>query len=370
MKKYCANLFMYTRRQTIGVQVGGVEIGSDFPIVVQSMATTKTEDTTASVAQALLIARAGAELVRFTAQGREQAENLRSIRNSLRLSGCDVPLVADIHFSPEAAFIAARHVEKVRINPGNFASKETMRAKFSELIDICQQNGTALRIGVNHGSLADRTVEQWGNTPRGMVESALEYLEICRERKFSNVVVSFKSSNVRTMVEAYRLAAAMMDAQGLNFPIHLGVTEAGSDEDGRIKSAVGIGALLSDGIGDTIRVSLTEEPQAEIPVARTIAEYCTSHALQNYIPTDEEPLPYDPFKFHKRSTAKPIVIDTLVDVITPEEAQNGQQGWIGVTLETLDWELMEWLENNPDRTLVLTSENNNWVAEIDRKSVV
>lgn len=364
MQNYCQNLFAYNRRPTCDVVVGSVHIGSDNPIVVQSMTTTKTEDTPSSVAQTMRIAAAGGEMVRLTAQGRTQADNLADIRASLREQGCDVPLIADIHFNPEAAYIAARHVEKVRINPGNFAKAEDLEEKFEELIKICRERGTALRIGVNHGSLSQRMVEQWGDTPQGMVESAMEYLRLCRKHDFWNVVVSFKSSNVRTMVEAYRLGAATMDNEGLNFPLHLGVTEAGSDEDGRIKSAVGIGALLSDGLGDTIRVSLTEEPENEIPVARTIAEYCTSHSLQNYIPVDEEPLPYNPFQFRKRSAALPVAVGERVDTITPAQAMEGTQGWIAVSLEELNWQFMEWLEENTERTLVATSDNNNWVAEI------
>lgn len=364
MLKYCENLFDYVRRQSLAVDIAGVCIGGNNPIVVQSMTTTKTEDTLSSVEQAIRIADAGAKLVRLTAQGRSQAENLREIRRELNTAGCHVPLVADIHFNPEAAYIAARHVEKVRINPGNFASAENVESRFRELIAICREHGTALRIGVNHGSLSQRMVEQWGDTPRGMVESAMEYLRICRDEDFWNIVVSFKSSNVRTMVEAYRLGAATMDSEGLRFPLHLGVTEAGSDEDGRIKSAVGIGALLSDGLGDTIRVSLTEEPENEIPVARTIVEYCTSHSLQNYIPIDEEPLPYDPYRFHKRSTTTPIVITQRTTTITPTQAIDGTEGWISINLEELSWQFMEWLENHPERTLVLTSDNNNWVAEI------
>lgn len=364
MQKYCPNLFAYTRRNTYPVSVGSVIIGNDAPIVVQSMTTTKTEETSASVAQTMRIAAAGGQLVRLTAQGRSQAENLAEIRSALSASGCTIPLIADIHFNPEAAYIAARHVEKVRINPGNFASEDELPAKLRELIDICREHGTALRIGVNHGSLSSRMVEQWGDTPRGMVESAMEYLRLCREAEFRNVVVSFKSSNVRTMVHAYRLGAATMDAEGLNFPLHLGVTEAGSDEDGRIKSAVGIGALLSDGLGDTIRVSLTEEPENEIPVARTIVDYCTSHAIQNYIPVDEDPLPYNPYQFRRRSSSEPIVVAEQVETITTQEAMAGGEGWISVSLEELNWQFMEWLEQHVERTLVVTSENNNWVAEI------
>lgn len=364
MLKYCSNLFSYARRRSVEVAVGNVLIGADNPVVIQSMTTTKTDDIEASVAQAASIAKAGGEIVRLTAQGRSQAESLRYVHDGLRGQGCQVPLVADIHFNPEAAFIAAKYVEKVRINPGNFADQASVKQKFGELIAICREHGTALRIGVNHGSLSARMVERWGDTPRGMVESAMEYLQLCREFDFWQVVVSFKSSNVRTMVEAYRLGAAMMDEQGLNFPLHLGVTEAGSDEDGRIKSAVGIGALLSDGLGDTIRVSLTEAPEAEIPVARMIVDYCAMRQVQNYIPEDEEPLMYDPYKFSRRSTGVPMVLTEAPKMITTEEAMNGVQGWIAVNYEQLSWQFLEWLESHEDRYLVLSSDNNNWVAEI------
>lgn len=263
---------MAIRRKTVTVRVGDLLIGSDHPIVVQSMTTTKTEDTADSVAQIIRLVEAGSQAVRLTAQGRTQAENLRLIKTELLEKGCTVPLIADIHFNPEAAYIAARYVEKVRINPGNFARAEELDERFVELLNICKEHNTALRIGVNHGSLSSRAMELWGDTPLGMANSALEFLEICRREDFWNVVVSFKSSNVLVMIEAYRLGARMMDQRGLNFPLHLGVTEAGEGEDGRIKSAVGIGALLVDGIGDTIRVSLTEEPENEIPVAFAILQ--------------------------------------------------------------------------------------------------
>jgi (E)-4-hydroxy-3-methylbut-2-enyl-diphosphate synthase len=257
------------RRKTTAVRVGNHWIGGDHPVLVQSMASVDTNDTQACVEQALRIAAAGGELVRFTAQGRREAENLRNIRDGLRARGCDIPLSADIHFNPEAAFVAAQIVEKVRINPGNFGDDP---AKFIRLLDRCKQHGTALRIGVNHGSLAERIVAQHGDTPAGMVESAMEFLRVCVAEGFDQVVVSMKSSNVGVMVEAYRRLAAAMDAEAMAFPLHLGVTEAGDGEDGRIKSAVGIGTLLVDGLGDTIRVSLTEPPENEIPVAFSILQ--------------------------------------------------------------------------------------------------
>jgi len=257
------------RRKTVPVRVGNRWIGGDHPVLVQSMASVDTLDTEACVAQTLCVAKAGGELMRFTAQGRREAENLRNIRDGLRAAGCDIPLSADIHFNPEAAFVAATIVEKVRINPGNFADDP---AKFIHLLELCKQHGTALRIGVNHGSLAPRVVAEYGDSPAGMVASAMEFLRICVAEGFDQVVLSMKSSNVRVMVAAYRALVAAMDAEGMAFPLHLGVTEAGDGEDGRVKSAVGIGALLVDGLGDTIRVSLTEPPEREIPVAYAILQ--------------------------------------------------------------------------------------------------
>ena len=276
------------RRKTAEVSVGNVKIGSDQPVRVQSMTTTATLDTEASVRQAAAIALAGGELVRLTAQGVNHAKNLANIHSCLRQAGIDVPLVADIHFNPAAAFEAALHVEKVRINPGNFcdpgrtfvkmdftdseyqAELERIRQKFVPFLNLCKQNGTAIRIGVNHGSLSDRIMSRYGADAEGMVESAMEFLRICKSVEFNNVVVSIKASSVPVMADTVRLLAQTMEREGLNYPLHLGVTEAGNELEGRIKSAVGIGSLLADGIGDTIRVSLSEAPEAEIPVAQKI----------------------------------------------------------------------------------------------------
>ena len=261
------------RRHTWRVKVGNMVIGGDACVAVQSMANVSTMETDAAVAQTLALAEAGAELVRFTAQGVREAENLRVIKERVRQAGCDVPLVADIHFNHEAALRAAHYVEKVRINPGNFApTLEEAEARLIKLITICKEHGTALRIGVNHGSLAERIMERYGDTPQGMVASGMEFLRICHREGFDQVVVSIKASNTIVMIETTRLMAATMDGEGLHYPLHLGVTEAGDGEDGRIKSAVGIGALLVDGIGDTIRVSLSEDPVAEIPVALSILQ--------------------------------------------------------------------------------------------------
>ena len=251
------NLSEYSRRPSCEVRIGRVVIGGGHPVAVQSMTNTDTNDTEASVAQIERIDRAGGKIVRLTAQGRREGENLARIVRRLRDEGFDTAVVADIHFLPEVAAIAAQYVDKVRINPGNY---RTDRGELEELIARCRERGVALRIGVNHGSLAKRVFDQWGDTPQGMVVSAMEFLRVCKAHGFDQVVVSMKSSNTRVMVAAYRLLVAAMDAEDMHYPIHLGVTEAGSGIEGRIKSAVGIGALLCDGIGDTIRVSLTEAP--------------------------------------------------------------------------------------------------------------
>lgn len=283
--------FNYSRRNSSPVRIGKITIGSGHDIAVQSMTNTSTLDTDASVAQIMHIADAGGDIVRLTAQGVAHAENLAAIHQSLRNQGYQLPLVADIHFNPAAAFVAAENVEKVRINPGNFvdpgrtfkhleytddeyaAEIEKIRAKLVPLLDLCKKNSTAIRIGVNHGSLSDRIMSHYGNTPAGMVESAMEFLRICRDENFTDVVISIKASNVVVMVETVRLLAETMHKEKMNFPLHLGVTEAGDGEDGRVKSAVGIGTLLSEGLGDTIRVSLSEAPEHEIPVGRKLVAH-------------------------------------------------------------------------------------------------
>ncbi len=268
--------------------MGDIPMGGDHPIRIQSMTTVDTMDTLGSVEQTIRMVDAGCEYVRITAPSIKEAENLASIKKELKMRGYDVPLVADIHFTPNAAEVAARIVEKVRINPGNYADKkkfdqieytdvayqgelERIYKKFAPLVKICQEYGTAMRIGTNHGSLSDRIMSRYGDTPEGMVESALEFIRICEDLRFYNLVVSMKSSNPQVMVRAYRLLVEKMVEENMNYPLHLGVTEAGDGEDGRVKSAVGIGTLLEDGLGDTIRVSLTEEPENEIPVARALA---------------------------------------------------------------------------------------------------
>jgi (E)-4-hydroxy-3-methylbut-2-enyl-diphosphate synthase len=267
---------MIFRRETIEVRIGPVAIGAGNPVAVQSMCDTDTNDIEASVAQIGRLRDAGCHIVRLTTQGPREAESMRQIVRRVRSLWADVALVADVHFQPAVALALAGVVDKVRINPGNYTvtgdSGEQKLPKFAELVDKCRSTGTAIRIGVNHGSLSKRITEEYGDTPAGMVASAMEFLRVCRERDFDQVVVSMKASNTRVMVEAYRALVVAMDAEGMRYPLHLGVTEAGSGLEGRVKSAVGIGALLTDGIGDTIRVSLTEPPEAEIPVARAILQ--------------------------------------------------------------------------------------------------
>jgi len=294
--------FNYSRRQTHEVQVGGTPLGGDNPIRVQSMTTTPTTDTEACVEQAERIIKAGGEYVRLTTQGVREAENLRNINARLREDGYMTPLVADVHFNPHVADVAALYAEKVRINPGNYVDPartfkkleytdeeyaeelKKIEKQFVPFLNICKENHTAVRIGVNHGSLSDRIMSRYGDTPAGIVESCMEFLRICKREKFDNVVISIKASNTVVMVQSVRLLVEAMNKEEMDYPLHLGVTEAGEGEDGRIKSAVGIGALLCDGIGDTIRVSLSEEPEAEIPVARHLVDYITRRTAHMPIP--------------------------------------------------------------------------------------
>ena len=325
LKQYCNSLVQYSRRQTLEVNIGDVPMGGTNPIRIQSMTTVDTMDTQGSIEQVIRMVDAGCEYVRITAPSIKEAQNLAEIRKGLHLRGYKVPLVADIHFTPNAAELAARLVEKVRINPGNYADKKRfdtieyteasyqaelnrIRDKFLPLIRICKEHGTAMRIGTNHGSLSDRIMSRYGDSPLGMVESALEFLRICEDEQYFNIVLSMKSSNPQVMVQAYRLLVQKLDEEGLKpYPLHLGVTEAGDGEDGRIKSSVGIGTLLEDGLGDTIRVSLTEEPEAEVPVARELAaryEHRAGHApiapIVHY--------PITPFEYNRRVTREVLNI--------------------------------------------------------------
>jgi (E)-4-hydroxy-3-methylbut-2-enyl-diphosphate synthase len=322
MQFYCESLTEYRRLKTREVKIGDLLLGNGHPIRVQTMTTTDTMDTIATVEQSIRCIEAGAELVRITAPSKKEAENLLQIRDELRKRGYKVPLVADIHFTPNAAEIAARIVEKVRVNPGNYVDKkkfeqidysdaeyleeiDRIRERFTPLISICKEYGTAMRIGTNHGSLSDRIMSRYGDTPMGMVESAMEFLRIARAESYHQIVLSMKSSNPQVMVQAYRLLIKMMfDEFGECYPLHLGVTEAGDGEDGRIKSAAGIGSLLEDGLGDTIRVSLTEDPEFEIPVCRDLVkryEGERNNVKHGRIPAIEK-LPYDPFSYLRRQS--------------------------------------------------------------------
>ena len=301
------DLFNYHRRSSSPVQVGDLQIGGDAPIRIQSMTTTNTNDTEACVEQAERIIKAGGELVRLTTQGRREAENLKNINAQLRADGFNTPLVADVHFNANVADVAALYAEKVRVNPGNYVDParvfkkieytdaeyadelKKLEDRFVPFLNICKEHHTAVRIGVNHGSLSDRIMSRYGDTPEGIVESCMEFLRICKKEQFDNVVISIKASNTVIMVRTVRLLVDEMDRNDMHYPLHLGVTEAGEGEDGRIKSAVGIGALLADGIGDTIRVSLSEEPEAEIPVARHLVDYITKHEGHLMVPATASP---------------------------------------------------------------------------------
>src|SRR5690554_2284358 len=318
MKKFCHSLTAYQRMKTRKIMVGELSIGGDFPIRLQSMTTSDTMDTEKSVTESIKIIEAGAELVRLTAPSIKEAYNLANIKKKLNALGYNTPLVADIHFTPNAAEVAAKIVEKVRVNLGNYVDKKKfeniiytddsyqdelnrIEEKFSPLVKICKEEGIAMRIGTNHGSLSDRILSRYGDTPKGMVESAMEFLRICRKNDYHEIVLSMKASNTRVMVQAYRLLVAEMNAEGMDYPLHLGVTEAGDGEDGRIKSAVGIGTLLEDGLGDTIRVSLTEDSELEIPVAKKLVERYKHRGEHKPIASfDKNPIDF--FKFKKRQT--------------------------------------------------------------------
>ena len=345
---FCNSLSRYSRFQTREVSVGDVIVGGDQPLRIQSMTTTDTMDTMSTVEQSIRMIDAGCEIVRITAPSMKEAENLKNIRDELHHRGYKHPLVADIHFTPNAAEIAARIVEKVRVNPGNYADKkkfeileytdaqykaelERIRERFLPLVKICKEEGTAMRIGTNHGSLSDRIMNRYGDTPLGMVESAMEFTRICIDENYHEIIFSMKASNPQVMIQAYRLLVATMMNKGMDYPLHLGVTEAGEGEDGRIKSAVGIGSLLEDGLGDTIRVSLTEEPEAEIPVAKALVDrYSADRSTQ--LPEIADP-PFHPYEYEKRQSVNvnnvggeevPRVIIDLSDleIITPAQLKH------------------------------------------------
>ena len=315
---FCNSLTEFSRSETREVIVGDLGIGGNNPIRIQSMTTTDTMNTEETAEQSIRMIKAGSELVRITAPSKREAENLINIKNKIRDRGYNTPLVADIHFTPNAALIAAEIVEKVRINPGNYVDKKNfnfieyndesygleldrIKERFVPLVKVCKNNKTAMRIGTNHGSLSDRILSRYGDTPLGMVESALEFVRICEELDYHNLIISMKASNTQVMVQAYRLAVAMMKKEGMNYPLHLGVTEAGDGEDGRVKSSVGIGALLEDGIGDTVRVSLTEEPELELPVAKLLIDRYNNRYKHARIPPIVKPL-FQPYSYSKRES--------------------------------------------------------------------
>ena len=315
-KSTMIDLTTFRRRKTHEVRIGETIIGGNRPIAVQSMTNTPTADVQLSVEQVKRIASAGAPIVRFTAQGRKEGEALAPIVERLRSDGCRAAIVADIHFTPEIAMMAAEAVHKVRINPGNF---RTSNGELERLIEICRRRGVALRIGVNHGSLAKRIFDEYGDTPEGMVASAMEFLRICRDSDFRDVVVSMKSSNTRVMVHAYRLLVEAMEQEQMSYPLHLGVTEAGDGVEGRIKSAVGIGALLADGYGDTLRVSLTEDPEREVPVGELLANYFTCREGSFEVLHPER---YSPTAYQPRTSAKPIIHSEITDEYEVVEAHS------------------------------------------------
>ena len=357
MSTSATDLFNYRRRQSSVVHIGSIDMGGDNPIRIQSMTTTNTNDTASSVAQAERIIEAGGELVRLTTQGSREAENLKNINAGIRADGYKTPLVADIHFNPHVADVAALYAEKVRINPGNYVDParkfvhqeytdeeyaqelQKIEDRFVPFLNICREHHTAIRIGVNHGSLSDRIRNRYGDTPEGIVESCMEFLRICKREHFDDVVISIKASNTVVMVQSVRLLVAQLDREDMHYPLHLGVTEAGEGEDGRIKSAVGIGALLADGIGDTIRVSLSEEPEAEIPVARELVDHFTARAGHRLIPAAEAP-GFDWLHPSRRTTVAaanvgaahvPVVITSVV----PQSADADQRPdyiYIGSTM--------------------------------------
>ena len=317
---YCNSLTSYSRFKTREVNIGGIALGGSNPIRVQSMTTTDTMDTHSTVAQSIRMIEAGCEYVRITAPSINEAKNLLNIKNELKSQGYSTPLIADIHFTPNAAQVAARIIEKVRINPGNYADRKKfnyidytdqeysdeinrIRDRFLPLVNICKEYGTAMRIGTNHGSLSDRILSRYGDTPMGMVESAMEFLRICNDESYHDIVLSMKSSNPIVMVQAYRLLINCMVKENMNYPLHLGVTEAGEGQDGRIKSALGIGTLLEDGLGDTIRVSLTEEPEFEIPVAKKLVERYSNRSNHSEIEKINI-YPMNPFEYNLRKSCQ------------------------------------------------------------------
>lgn len=374
------------RRETKSITVGSIRIGSEYPIRVQTMANTDTNDIEASVSQAKRCIEAGAELLRYTTQGTKEAENLGIIHNKLQSEGYTTPLVADIHFNPHVAETAAKLVEKIRINPGNFVSSKEgeysekewaeeinkIREKLFPLLDICKQHNTCVRIGVNHGSLSKRIVSKYGNTPLGLAKSCMEFIDLCEEAEFYNLILSIKASNTRVMVYAVRMLVEMMEKSGKNYPLHLGVTEAGSDTEGRIKSASGIGTLLSEGIGDTIRVSLSEAPEAEIPVAKNIVEYINTY---NYSTTIQPKQLSRKTSYNKRKSNEihniggenvPIVVTNKANntEIHEDYTIDNIPNKVLLEVEKIDTSTLELLKTDPEQVIFLTTKEHNFIGTI------
>ncbi|MBR3906670.1 MAG: (E)-4-hydroxy-3-methylbut-2-enyl-diphosphate synthase [Bacteroidaceae bacterium] len=396
------NLFNYARRATVEVNVGGVTIGCTHPVRVQSMTNTSTMDTEGSVEQVLRIVAKGGDIVRLTTQGNREAVNLGDIKGQLKARGCNVPLVADVHFNAAVADTAAKYADKIRVNPGNYVDAartfkhidytdaeyaeelKRLRERFVSFLNICKAEGRAVRVGVNHGSLSDRIMSRYGDTPSGVVESCMEFLRICRDEDFNNVVVSIKTSNTAMMVTTVRRLVRVMAEEGIAFPLHLGVTEAGDAEDGRIKSAVGIGALLADGIGDTVRVSLAESPENEIPVAKELADYvalrAAAPAIEGVIAPQfnyEEPVRRRTFEFGiiggenvpvvvggevEDKDIAPDIVAGLVPVVDLENAKDSR--FVAVTYSDLTPENIQRIKPLKDIVLVVSSQHVNAVGEL------
>lgn len=401
-KQIDINLFNYARRATVEVNVGGVTIGCTHPVRVQSMTNTSTMDTEGSVEQVLRIVAKGGDIVRLTTQGNREAVNLGDIKGQLKARGCNVPLVADVHFNAAVADTAAKYADKIRVNPGNYVDAartfkhidytdaeyaeelKRLRERFVSFLNICKAEGRAVRVGVNHGSLSDRIMSRYGDTPSGVVESCMEFLRICRDEDFNNVVVSIKTSNTAMMVTTVRRLVRVMAEEGIAFPLHLGVTEAGDAEDGRIKSAVGIGALLADGIGDTVRVSLAESPENEIPVAKELADYVALRAAAPAIEgaaapqfNYEEPVRRRTFKFGiiggenvpvvvggevEDKDIAPDIVAGLVPVVDLENAKDSR--FVAVTYSDLTPENIQRIKPLKDIVLVVSSQHVNAVGEL------
>ena len=361
------NLFNYARRPSSVVRIGNTPLGGNNPVRIQSMASVPTVDTPAAVVQATNLIAAGAEYVRFAARGTREAKSLRHIRKALHQNGYTVPLVADIHFNAGAADVAAQEVEKVRINPCNYApTPELIRRRFIDLLHICRENRTAIRIGVNHGSLSERIRNRYGDTPEGMVASCMEFLDICREENFADVALSIKASNTLVMVKAVRLLVSEMEQNGMSYPLHLGVTEAGDGEDGRIKSAVGIGTLLADGIGDTIRVSLSEAPEKEIPVAEALVNYILER--EGHTPIVASPAPgYNHLAMERRlSRTVGGIGGGRPPVVLPSDAPYSDSSvrFVPISFGTLTEQTVRMLMEDKSTVAILSSYHDNPLGEM------